>query len=695
MTELETTPPATARSGSLSGHTLVDLLCDPSAVVAVGASAQESKLSSRALGFLLRHGYRGGLYAVHPRLDAVLGVPAVPSPADLPELTDAAAIVNLPARLVPQAIADLDLAGIDAAVVIGSGFESPRSGPRTELLEVMSQPGFRMRVIGPNCVGTMSTSSGAHLNFSTVLTRGPVRPGRIGLVTQSGALGNGLLMSLLRRGAGIAHWFSTGDELDTGALELTTGMLARSDVDSVGLFLEGLTDEAWLERAAATAAELGKQVFVLKAARTAAGRAAAGGHTGRLVGLNDATTAVLQEAGFVEVPDLAALADCLILRETCGPTRPRPAIGIVSVSGASGVVGADRVHDSHSLRLGVAGADRLGSLDTRLAAGNPLDVPFLDDTVTFTSAVAAFRTAGLFDVVVAVASSLAHDPDRLVADLAAAPGAAPLVLCHLSEDDRLDEESAARLARAGVAVAPTVERAISALDLTSRAGSPAAPVAAQAHPAEPEDLVGLEAARAMLPELPWVEWKELTSVDDARRFGVPAVLKAAGRRIEHRTELGAVGVVTDPAGLDEVYEQVAAACRDHGDAILAQRLAPPGGTELLVAATSHPEVGPFALVRMGGVFTELMPGQLILARRWDEPTRRRRLLESDVGRICAGYRGRPSLDVHALLAVVGALLDRIAEGECSYLELNPLFLYESGAVAVDAVGGRTPAHREM
>ncbi|TXK40093.1 acetate--CoA ligase family protein [Nonomuraea sp. C10] len=684
----------TAGSSRLDGAGLVDLMCAPSEVVVVGASADESKLSSRALAFLLRYGYRGGLHVVHPRHESILGVPCVPRTKALPRLERAVAIVNLPAHLVPAAVSDLDEAGAGAAVVIGSGFESPSSRPRRELEEVIRRPGFRMRVIGPNCVGTMSVGSGAHLNFSTVLTRRAPRLGRIGLVTQSGALGNGLLMGLLRRGAGIAHWFSTGNEMDTGAMELTAGLLARDDVDVVGIFLEGLTDIDWFDRVSAAAHACGKRLFVYKAARTAAGRAAAGGHTGRLVGPNDATTAVLAEAGFTEVDDLATLADCLVVSAACGTGHRDAAVGIVTVSGASGVIGADRVHEAPGLRLAEPGQDQQAvRLDPRLESANPLDIPFLNETGVFTSAIGAYRASGIFDVTVAVTSGLAHDPATLVSDLVAqdrGPSApvAPLVLCHLSEDDRLGEEETARLAAAGVAVVPTVERAVAALALTSAPRTRAPDGGSGAHVPSRGGGLGLDEARAVLPGLPWVDWAPAPTAEAARRFGFPAVVKAAGRGIVHRSELGAVAVVTGEDELREAFARVAAACREHDDDVLVQRMAPPGGTEFFVSAMEHPEVGPFALVRPGGLLTELIPGQAIISHRWNAPTRRRRLLDSPVGRLCDGYRGRPVLDVDALLDVVATALDAVAAGRLGFVELNPVFLYESGAATVDVVAGQ-------
>lgn len=684
---------------------MVDVLCAPERVVVVGSSSDLTRVSARPLRYLLEYGFAGEIVIVS-RTSHIDNIRCVPSIDIIEPVDRCVAIVSLPAAAVPKAARQLADIGVAAAVVIAAGFESDDSIPRADLLAILSDSSCGMRLIGPNCVGTMSTSESAYLTFSSVLRSAPPAAGRVGLVTQSGALGNGLLMSLIRRRAGIAHWFSTGDELDIGALEVTAGMLERADVDCVGLFLEGITDQLWLDEMAKVISRTGKSVYLLKAARTGVGRAAAGGHTGRIVGSSEVTSVVLAAAGVVEVPDLATLADCLLVQQICGRPRLGAGIGVVSISGASAVIAADRINESRTLTIADVSPETMPDiaqrLDARLHLSNPLDVPFLDETSVFAATINLYRQCPTVDAVIAVESSLAHDRGELTRLLGSSSDArsVPVVLCHLSEDDPIDEPVVLALNNARVAVVPTVDRAVLALSLcASQPGLQGEhSIDNRSFSVDPEwieraaDAIGLEAAKELLPGVAWAEWQVLTTVHDAvtaaERFGYPLVLKAAGRVITHRSDVGAVRVARTAPELEQVYNAVASVCHNLGDAVVAQSFAPEGGSELLVSAFVHPEVGPTALIRPGGVLAELMRGQVIISRRWPAATSFQRLLDSEVGHWLNGFRGGKAHAMHAVLELVGSLLEIVYRQDARFLELNPVIVYESDLLVVDAVGKR-------
>jgi acyl-CoA synthetase (NDP forming) len=166
------------------------------------------------------------------------------------------------------------------------------------------------------------------------------------------------------------------------------------------------------------------------------------------------------------VPTLSALADALVVAGTAPAlmriTRPR--VAMISISGAAGVIGSDRLAGQD--RLATAGVDAAaaahlaGRLDSRLHPTNPLDVPFIDDTAAFAGAIGAFADSGVADVVLAVESGLAHDRQERAAKLLSGPRDAAIVLTSLSEDDQVPADVAESLALAGIAYLPTVERAI-------------------------------------------------------------------------------------------------------------------------------------------------------------------------------------------------------------------------------------------
>jgi acyl-CoA synthetase (NDP forming) len=673
----------------LEGEALVELLANPKSVAVVGASADPTRLSGRPLDYLSRLGYTGALYAVNRRSD-LPGVPTVRGVADLPAGEVDVALVAMPALGVVQALRDAEAVGVRAAVVIGSGFEDHDGPARQELDEFVA--GSSLRVIGPNCVGTLGVPAASYLTFSSVLQQEVPLQGHIGLVTQSGALGNSLLQTLIRRHVGLHQWFSTGNEADTGAVELTTGMLARDEVKAVGVFLEGITDPEWLGRLDEAVRRTGKPLVVLKAAQSDSGRQAAAGHTGRIVGSSDAANALLREMGARLVTSVAELADALVLAGVdAGLTNaPRPRVAIVSVSGAAGVIGADRVAGDERLRMATPGTDI--PLDPRLHVTNPLDVPFIGETSVFSDTVVALASSAHCDVVIGVETSLAHERDELVAKLSTATTRQPVVLTSLSEDDQIPADLTLELSKAGIAYLPTVERAVAAVAALARQKpSPVEETSVQ-EAEHAGQLRGLEWLAAALPDrTPWAPARVLDDANDllagqlaAAELGLPLVVKAAGRTIEHRTDLGAVRVVRNADELALAIPAVGAVCAEHGDAVLLQGFAGPG-FEVLLSVVADPELGPVAFVRPGGTLAEMLSGQAVVWHGWDPARRVEVLRRSPIGTLLTAYRGGPTYDLAALAELVGDCLDAVA-GDLQFLEMNPVIVHERGLTLIDAVG---------
>ena len=443
--------------------------------------------------------------------------------------------------------------------------------------------------------------------------------------------------------------------------------------------------------------ESGKPLFVLKAAHSDSGRRAAAGHTGRIVGSSDASDAILAEMDVRLVSTVGELADALVLAGVNPQlkTTIRPRVAVVSVSGAAGVIGADRIAQDDHLQM--AEPDPGLPLDPRLHAANPLDVPFIGETGVFSDAVMAVGSSRGVDVVVAVESSLAHERDELVAKLVAAQTTIPLVLTSLSEDDPIPRELTSQLSEGGIAYLPTIERAVAAVAAcssrtTEDASASEGRETADGH-ADPRVLRGLEWIADRLPAAtPWAAWRVLDLPGDSdvvesalATFGLPLVVKAAGRTIEHRTDLGAVTMARSHEELAVALAQVGEVCAEHGDAVMLQQVATPG-FEVLVSVVDDPEFGPVAFVRPGGTFAEMLTGQAVLWHGWSRDRRLDVLVRSRVGELMTGYRGGIHYDLEALEGTVAACLTLVTSGDVSFLELNPVLVHERGLTLIDAVG---------
>jgi acyl-CoA synthetase (NDP forming) len=170
----------------------------------------------------------------------------------------------------------------------------------------------------------------------------------------------------------------------------------------------------------------------------------------------------------------------------------------------------------------------------------------------------------------------------------------------------------------------------------------------------------------------------------ATAFGYPVVLKAAGLRIVHKSELGAVRIgIADDDAVRATWRDLTTTLGDAMSGCLVQPMVS-GGVEMLVGAIQDPIFGGVIACASGGVLTELLA---------DRQLRLVPLTDRDVdamvqglrgATLLRGYRGQPAMDESALRETV-LRLSALAElcPEVVELEINPLRVLPQGAVALD------------
>ena len=234
----------------------------PASVAVIGASADPTKLSGRPLRYLNTLGYRGRVYPVNPRYAELDGRACFADVRALPEPPDVALVLS-PAESVPDIVRTCGEAGAKFAVVIASGFAEAGDADRQAALWRAAEA-TGIRIVGPNCVGVLSTPSGLTATFSTVLQRGMVPAGPISVVSQSGALANSLLQSLGALGLGVRHWISLGNEVDLSALEVLDFLVDDPGTTTIVLFIEAFKDGQRLVQMGRRATAANKRVVLLR-----------------------------------------------------------------------------------------------------------------------------------------------------------------------------------------------------------------------------------------------------------------------------------------------------------------------------------------------------------------------------------------------------------------------------------------------
>ncbi|MGW6714379.1 bifunctional acetate--CoA ligase family protein/GNAT family N-acetyltransferase [Streptomyces globisporus] len=305
----------------------VQRLLAPGSVAVIGTGRTPGGVGRTVLRNLLAAGYTGRTYAVNRAFDEGLatldGVPAHRSLGEIDEQVDLA-VIAVPAHRVPEAVADCGEHGVQGLVVLSAGYAERGADGRELQRELVRQArSYGMRIIGPNAFGIINTAETVRLNAS-LAPESPAR-GRIGLFTQSGAIGIALLSGLHRRGAGLSSFISAGNRADVSGNDFLQYSFEDPDTDVALLYLESLGNPRKFTRLARRTAAV-KPVVVVKGARHSGTNPP--GHAVPVSRIPDTTvSALMRQAGVIRVDTVTEMVDAgLLLAGQPLPAGPRVAI---------------------------------------------------------------------------------------------------------------------------------------------------------------------------------------------------------------------------------------------------------------------------------------------------------------------------------------------------------------------------------
>lgn len=271
-------------------------------VAILGASTKPNKLSYGILENLLKYHYEGGIYPVNPKADEILGVRVYPSVKFVPDPVDLAVIV-LPAGMIMRSLQECAERGIKAIVIITGGFrEIGAEGLALENEALEFARAHAMRIVGPNCVGTMDMSSG----LNTTFIKGMPDQGPIAFISQSGAVCGGVVDLIIESHVGFSHFASLGNEMDVTETDMMEYFAEDQDVGVIAIYVEGIQDGPRFMEVARRVSRI-KPIVLLKAGKSNAGARAVSSHTGSLAGSYTAYQAAFEQSGVIEVQTLSEL----------------------------------------------------------------------------------------------------------------------------------------------------------------------------------------------------------------------------------------------------------------------------------------------------------------------------------------------------------------------------------------------------
>ena len=675
----------------------------PTGVAIIGASTNPRKLSYGILKNMTEYGFEGGIYPVNPKAEEVLGLKAYADVADVPDPVDLAVVV-LPAPMTPEVLRACGARGIKAVVIISGGFREV--GGQGKALEEECREiaeSYGMRLVGPNCVGTLDLTTG----LNTTFIQGIPALGSIGFVSQSGAVCGGVVDYIADKSIGFSHFASLGNELDVDETDMIAFFGDHPKVKVIAAYVEGIQNGEKFLRVASEVSRK-KPIVLLKAGRTDAGAKAVSSHTGSLAGSYSAYQAAFEQAGVIEVSDLPSLFD-VAWALSCQPLPKGDRVAIFTNAGGPAALASDALA-ANGFQLAEITPDQQKKLAEKLnlsaQVANPVDMLGGAEPAEYAHCLTTLDGDPEVDVLLPmlVPQSLVNPGDVARAIVDATRNSDQTVLaCMVGERSLAEARQVLHENRVPMSIFPEVPGQVLGAMRTYRdwlAKEKSAPfVFENLNRPEVEGLLtGVKAGQALgeaetrpilaaygLDLVPGqLAHDAAEAAEIAGALGFPVVVKIVSPQVLHKSDLGGIALNLQSAEAvrqaalkmeAEILENLPEA---QITGFLVEKMAPKG-LEVIVGMRRDPTFGPLMMFGLGGIYVELFKdvgfGVAPLS-----PQRAKEMIEATkAGRLLGGFRGSPVYDLAGVVDAIGRVSQLAVDfPQISEVEINPLLVLPKG-----------------
>ena len=682
-------------------------LFSPNSIVVIAGQVDDPNaqtLQAQALhGALRAQRFVGSLVFLDINLSGTL--------ADLAHTRADLAIIAVPPAEVAAA---LEIAGrikCRAALVISSGIDAVQAA---ELHKIARRDGIYL--LGPNCLGFQRP----HLQLNASVAGDLCAKGPLALVSQSGALTSSILDWAKKNGVGFSTVVSLGPNTGVDMAQVLDFLAADAHTHSIVVYLEGISNARRFMSALRAAANA-KPVVVLKAGRKPAGNRAALTHSGTIVGSDDVFDAALRRAGAVRVRSFVALfsaAKCLASRYRAVGRR----LAIVTNGGGPGVLAADWVSEIN-LQLACLSPEQAQALQPQLpplaSLCDLMDVSEEAGPQHYQAAIDAAGKARQIDGVLAIFSPKIGMDSATIANALTESNkhlGKPLLTCLMG--DSSVGEARHILNEAAIPTFRTPEAAVGAFgniasfyqnqQLLQQTPPPLSELA------KPD----IEGARMLIESVLAERRKVLTEMESkallaafhipvtktilahsvteaimiAAQLGFPVALKIDSPDISHKSDVqGVVLNVLNAVGVRDTYvEMMQNVARLQPNAringVTIQNMSSQKrGREIYIGMVTDEPFGPVIAFGAGGTMIELINDRAMELPPLNQFLGRRLIERARVAETLGEWRGAAAVNMEALEQVLLRVSEMVCElPQLREMDINPIIVDESGALAVDA-----------
>jgi len=694
----------------------LDKIFKPKSIAVIGASDKIGSAGYRIFRNLIGSGYNGVVYPVNLKRESVQGVQAYSNVDKLPKIVDLA-IVATPSAIVPDVVEECGKKGIKGIVIVSAGFkEIGEKGIELEEKLRRIKEKYRLRIIGPNCVGFILP----YLNLNATFAGSMPEQGNIALFSQSGAVCGAILDWAASAKVGFSSFVSVGSMLDVDFGDLIDYFGMDIHTRSILLYVESITDAKKFMSAARSFTRV-KPVIVIKSGRYKEGAKAASSHTGALAGDDAIYDAAFKRAGIVRVKEIGDLFNCSsILSKQPSPTGSN--IAIITNAGGPGVLATDAIIEKGG-KLAKLSKETLENLNqilpTYWSKDNPIDIIGDADEEQYQSVIeVCLEDKNIDGLIILSVPQVMANPTKLaerIIDISK-NSVKPILTSFIGEESVHHARNI--LNRNSIPTYSTPEEAVESymhlynysrnLELLYETPAELKIKTSISYRKKTKEIIknSIKENRTLLSEKeskellevyginstkPFIATSENEAVKHAEKIGYPVVMKILSHEITHKSDVG--GVTLDIQCEDEIRKSFKKMIKKVEDKIPAakiegvtiQKMIKNGGHELILGSKKDPVFRSIILFGMGGIYTELFkdraigfpPLNQVLAQRIIEQTKAYELLK--------GFRGLPKVNIEKIEETMMKFSQLIIDNpEINEIDINPLIVNNNDIIAVDA-----------
>ncbi len=699
----------------------LDKIMKPKSIAVVGASTKEHTIGSDIMKRLQEYKFNGNIYPVNPKGGIIEGLQAYTSVLEIPGEVDLAIIV-VNAKFVLSTIDQCHEKGIKGLCIITAGFkETGAEGAEAEKQLLAKVREYGMRCVGPNCLGVVNTHP--EIKMDGCFAESLPERGNIGFVSQSGALGGGILNILKDLNLGFAQFISIGNQADVNAETALEYWENEEDVEQILLYMESIQNPANFRKLASRISKK-KPILALKAGRSAAGASAASSHTGSLAGADKAANALLNQSGVIREYSLKELFDTAKVFANC-PIPKGDRVAIITNSGGPGIMATDAICE-HGMQMAKITDETKAKLRSFLPSAasvkNPIDMiasaPIEHYKETLKTVIADENVDMIITIYLPFLGLKDIDVAKALMEIKAEHPEKPIIGVFMTKNDFFTKLSDMKVNM------PFFMYAEEAADGLNRLNQqrlwmerPVGEVKSFDVDRERAKQIikgSLEEGRAQLTTRESIDvldaygirvcksgfaTTEEEAVTIGNSIGYPVVMKMTSKTTSHKTDVGGVRVnIQSEEQLRAEYQDLIAKLEERGlleglEGVIIQEMVK-GNREMVCGIATDPQYGPMMMFGLGGVFIEVMKDVTFRIAPLTDVDAKEMIKSVKAYKLLEGARGTTPAQMEQIEETLLRLSQLVNDFKfIDELDINPLLISEKTGEGI-AVDGRIKVRLE-